>query len=173
MTTLTANLNDLYIAHAELRDAGVSHLSPLWDWLGERDEGEWHAVLDAHPEAHDVRVRFAAWLRERGDERADGYAALAACERVPRFLDERIQTLYCFANLDTVDARSQYSADVNAFCRVPGDWYIAMMPPVFFPQEAPLSWRDYPTRRAAEDAAALAFRKLPARRRAKLLRGVL
>jgi hypothetical protein len=131
-------------------------LAPLWDWLGEfGTEADWCAVLDAHPDHHDARARFALWLRDRGDERADGYAALAACGLRSFGSKRRVWVWF---------SERYYGRHQTRPCGLPGDWYEKL-------GRIALNYEDWPTRAAAEDAAALAFLKLPADRRARLLRG--
>lgn len=134
------------------------------DWVAEfGTEADWQAYLDLHPDHHDMRVRFADWLEERGDERAEGYRALAAnglnpCSR------------YQGNHLAPKEGAHWWRADGKLHdlmdTEMPADWYDAT---VQGRKETGWRWTGWDTRREAEDAAALAFAKLPAERRAELL----
>lgn len=143
--------------------------APLLDWLGEQgSEDVYHAILDAHPDAHDVRRALGLWLAEKGDERGEGYRALAACERKPE---------------EWVAAGQWYWLRVCPFNGIkhpeelPDRWFDLLPPPHQYGKDQyTKAWpygEESNTRRAAEDAAALAFARLPAARRAALLRGEL
>jgi uncharacterized protein (TIGR02996 family) len=121
-------------------------------------EDDFHRMLDANPDDHGTRLVFGDWLQDRDDPRAEGYRALGALERVA-FANGRGWWWY----------RSRSMTFTNA---LPRDWY-DLLPPIpgcnaqkLWPPE------DYilpDTRRYVEDAAALAFARLPPERRAELL----
>ncbi len=140
------------------------------DYLGEfGSEGDWQAYLDLHPNHHGMRSRFADWLQDRDDPRAEGYRALGTLERVPSHgkpdpePSERAKWL----------ARGWSFWGAGRFFRfrntnlhtLPEDWRALL------PDNSGQSWGGTwgTTRRELEDAAALAFSRLPAARRAELL----
>ncbi len=132
------------------------------------DEEAFQAALDADPNDHTTRLVLADWLQERGDPRADGYRALGALRLQPCHLDAE-----CFTP-EHPAARTPEFLDKFWWCnakdaryerfRLPKDWYQRLK----WPQRTD---RKYATRRDAEDDAALAFSKLPRKRRAELLAG--
>lgn len=99
------------------------------------------------------------------DTRAEGYRSLARLRRKPHF---RGATLHNYPH------NYLYGRTDNGIhhCR---DTLLCLLPPDWFEAVAPLArsswdwWAEWSARRAAEDAAALAFAKLPAARRAELL----
>jgi uncharacterized protein (TIGR02996 family) len=130
-------------------------------------EEDFVKTLDANPEDWQTRLVFADWLQERGDPRAEGYRALGVLQRVPRPYTEGDKagiwagatefTLWKF--LKTEEPQ-----------RLPPDWFEEIPRDDKNPDDASgHSYRSRPTRRAIEDAAALAFAKLPPERRAELL----
>lgn len=129
------------------------------DWLQEfGTEDNWQAYLDLHPDHHEVRVRFGDWLEERGDRRADGYRALG-------ILQLRTGSTNQFPCWWSHKLCVEAAANGNDFAQLPADWFLLLKRSV----TGGTWWRDYLTRREAEDAAARAFSKLSARRRAELL----
>lgn len=107
------------------------------------------AHLDARPDDHRARRLLGEWLQWHGDGRGEGLRALAACKR--------LTSGHWVTN--SVAQRRHFG------CWLPSDWWL----------EVSLIWKaagspKY-TRRAAEDAASLAFARLPAGRRAQLLKG--
>jgi uncharacterized protein (TIGR02996 family) len=135
-------------------------------------EDDFQAAIDAHPEDWQTRLVFADWLDERGDPRAEGYRALVAIGRraLPcRMLSHEpgksgpIQYMFGSERLSPDAPRVQY-----ALCLIPADWLKLLKGSLYSSSRRP-SWKHYHTRREAEDAAALAFARLSAKRRAKLL----
>jgi uncharacterized protein (TIGR02996 family) len=132
------------------------------------DENAFQAALDANPGDHTTRLVLADWLQEHGDPRAEGYRALGVLRLQPCHLDAE-----CFTP-EHPAARTPEYLDKFWWCnapaaryeqfRLPRDWYQRLTWPGS-PDE------NYATRREAEDAAALAFSKLPPKRRAALLAG--
>lgn len=124
-------------------------------------EDDFQAALDAHPDDWQTRLVFADWLDERGDPRAAGYRALGVLRRRPQF-DTAPDVYWYFAN-DRTD-RHQYADPLHERrALIPTDWFRLAAPGRDF-------WTSgFDTRRAAEDAAAEAFARLPASRRAELL----
>lgn len=131
-------------------------------------EEDFHAALDAHPDDAHCRRVFADWLQERGDPRAEGYRALGATRRQPRNFCNAGKDWLWHPDVHALDLDHVPSASI-----LPKDWYDALdggRP--FGALVWPCSTKPVFTRRAAEDAAALAFANLPAARRAELLAGV-
>lgn len=132
-------------------------------------EDDFQKKLDEHPDDWQTRLVFADWLDERSDPRAEGFRALAACRYVLcdryagvplRYIPRRPSRIFCAAG-NNVSGRDY---------TLPPDWYekIGEKKRGHKPSDACITFK---TRRAAEDAAALAFAALPAKRRAELLRG--
>jgi uncharacterized protein (TIGR02996 family) len=130
-------------------------------------EDDFQKQLDEHPDDWQTRLVFADWLEERGDSRAEGYRALAACRYVlcDRYSGKPVryvphQTSRIFREGDRIAAGFDYT--------LPHDWYEKIDSLGHAPSGDSIP---FDTRRAAEDAAAMAFAKLPAKRRAELLKG--
>jgi uncharacterized protein (TIGR02996 family) len=131
-------------------------------------EDDFQAALDANPEDWQTRIAYAAWLQERGDPRAEGYRALGVnklwgCESITR---ENVVEWMPYQ--EAVWFRRDGPGD-DSHDDLPPDWFAALGN-----RERWFFWtkpwtNPYPNRRSAEDAAALAFAKLPAERRAELL----
>jgi len=135
------------------------------------------AHLDRVPDDHTVRLVLADRLEEAGSPLAEGYRALALLERVPRArsrFDEPqllrwqyVSDSNIYARYDAV--RDLFNQPLHTFA-LADDWVRLMkssrrMPGTNF--EA--GWREWPTRKAAECAAAMAFARLPESRRRELL----
>ena len=125
-------------------------------------EDDFQAALDREPDNHTLRMIFADWLQERDDPRAEGYRALGVSKQRP-----------CI----WIGARFGYWIRRNGFntaAVLPSDWFDAMkfrgedhgLAPSFGTRHP---HTDPAYRRELEDAAALAFSKLPEARRAELL----
>lgn len=119
-------------------------------------EDDFQRVLDANPEDWQARLVFADWLQERGDLRAEGYRALGMLRLVPLH-DPAVHNgqSWWWTSLPTTVGR------------LPADWFQLLedfgSPDVLIKPITPS------TRRECEDAAALAFAKLPPGRRSELL----
>jgi uncharacterized protein (TIGR02996 family) len=123
-------------------------------------EDDFQRALDANPDDWQTRLVFADWLDERDDPRAEGYRASGVLRRRPY----------------------QYTLMYEPNKGEPRFWWHWAPDPEWFPSDGRDDWSVLPrawwkgcseevcTRREAEDAAALAFAKLPADRRAELLR---
>jgi uncharacterized protein (TIGR02996 family) len=129
-------------------------------------EDDFQRRLDENPPDWQTRLVFADWLQERGDPRADGYRALAACRFVlcdlypgdtPRYIPHEMSRIFSESN-------SASGRDYTLTL----DWYQAILR---LGHAATGTSIPFNSRRAAEDAAARAFATLPARRRASLLMG--
>lgn len=119
------------------------------------NEDDFHAALDAHPEDWQCRLVFADWLEERGDPRAEGYRALGVLRRRPMGTRE-------WYWMNTPMGRTQWAR--HDFPWRLGYWWHRLVC-----DSASIKAAHFGTRRAAEDAAATAFLKMPAARRVKLL----
>lgn len=115
------------------------------------EEAAFQKHLDAHPDDATCRLVFADWLEEQADSRAEGYRALGTAGIVP---------------VQSGDGRWDYYQSTN----MPLDWYTQMVH--MLPNDrniVMMTGSRYASRHAAEDAAALAFARLPPERRAELL----
>ena len=129
-------------------------------------EDDFQAALDAHPEDWQTRLVFADWLQERGDPRADGYRALGVLRLCPFGLHD-------FWWWTTIDSKHCPKEGVKGNgCTLPDDWFalvdLAPANGMFKPVGNGIDFKN--TRREIEDAAALAFGKLPARRQTQFLK---
>ena len=125
-------------------------------------EDDFQSALDAHPEDWQTRLVFADWLDERGDPRGPGYRALAV---------RRWQAYQpTGGGYWTV---GDYSADNrNDLSDLPKDWFRRVWNATPRDERTQASmgrWIALDTRREVEDAAALAFAKLSAKRQQELL----
>jgi uncharacterized protein (TIGR02996 family) len=127
-------------------------------------EDDFQAQLDADPTDWQTRLVFADWLQERDDRRAEGYRALGALRYRPwRSCGGTSWWNWSRYGSPITDLPSQWDNDAG---ELPGDWFAAVVgdpPPSVMPEIFVGS------RRAADDAAARAFAKLPAARRTELL----
>src|SRR5262249_39492805 len=124
-------------------------------------EDDFQAKLDAEPDNHTARLVFADWLEEHGDPRAEGWRALGARQRKPMHQPEG----YPAAEIENAP---------------PGSWEWWEEESKDYPEALPRDWldeidtkftyrsndgrvisQDFRTRREAEDAAAIAFSRLP------------
>lgn len=122
------------------------------------EEDAFHAMIDAAPEDNAPRLVFADWLEERGDERAEGYRALG-----------RLWLYPCRDGADSCWWISDVSGMNPTHNYLPDDWYVAVSGG---PWNQQIAWRwprDGGDNRKIHDAAALAFLRLPAKRRRELL----
>jgi uncharacterized protein (TIGR02996 family) len=119
---------------------------------GVNDEAAFQAFLDEQPDNHFAREVFADWLEEQGDPRGPGYRALGRGE------------FECVREKDGWFYWCHLHPDNRGY--LPTTWwhYVCGGP------EMP---KDFPSRRAIENAAALAFSRLPPDRQAALLAGAL
>jgi uncharacterized protein (TIGR02996 family) len=128
-------------------------------------EDDFAAALDADPEDHNTRLVFADWLQERGDPRAEGYRALGALRLKPSTSAfNRPDPCWGFSHPENSYANQRS----RRACVLPRDWWEVMDPGVVS-RASNASWNWHLSRRATEDAAALAFASLPPERRAELL----
>lgn len=133
-------------------------------------EYEFQAAIDDQADDAHCRLVFADFLEERGDRRAEGYRALGVLRKYV-VVYEPEDGDFCWFNSDPFLK--------DAFNCLPSDWFALLSgglqtkggKPIKATAEFVGAWLDWPSRRTAEDAAALAFLKLPPERRAELLRG--
>lgn len=138
-------------------------------------EDDLQALLDQNPEDHQTRLVLADFLQDRDDPRADGYRALGVLVRKPCRLKE---------------AKSDHPSDEWGWCSngvISQEHYITWVQPCHKSAGLADDWVDtilgdivpgshpryryFATRRAAEDAAAVAWLQLPTERRTELLNG--
>ena len=119
-------------------------------------EDDFQAQLDAEPDNHTLRTIFADWLDDMGDPRGPGYRALGARGNVPNRMHGHVIDWYWSHAVDTL-GHCYLTPDWFAMLDLPGTKYKPELDSVLL------------SRRAAEDAAALAFAKLPEARQAELL----
>lgn len=136
-------------------------------------EDDFQRMLDANPDDWQTRLVFSEWLRDRDDPRADGMQALGRSGNHAILPGERGWGMwYC-------DEQYTLPSDIGPM-RLASDWYYAVellidetkeegLRSIGYAEGVPDYWQAFNTRREAEDAAALAFAKLPAERRAELL----
>jgi uncharacterized protein (TIGR02996 family) len=127
-------------------------------------EDEFQAALDAQPKDWQTRLVFADWLYERSDPRAEGYRVLATLRMVPSH----------GMNAPGRGAGGElwwWSSFESQSGGLPQDWFALVEG--LEPSDAQFKPRamggNSNTRQLAEDAAALAFGKLPAQRQAEIL----
>jgi uncharacterized protein (TIGR02996 family) len=141
-------------------------------------EDDFQAALDADPADWQTRLVLADFLQERGDPRADGYRALGALRKRPAPssakqvpVEELTLAMLTEGPFNYCRPGTEYgaigAAELEPFA-LPSDWLesIPRLPGAAHSEDWSQPCR---TRRAAEDAAALAFAQLPAARRAEML----
>lgn len=135
-------------------------------------EDDFQGVLDANPKDWQTRLVFADWLQERGDPRAEGYRALGTLRLRPspathgpsivlRGVDMQGRKIWTYCNPNNDESNREKSATL------PEGWYSACEKNVI----SDTFWLRFPSRREAEDVAAIGFAKLSEKRRAALLAG--
>jgi uncharacterized protein (TIGR02996 family) len=130
-------------------------------------ENDFQRALNKNPEDWQTRLVFADWLQEHNDPRAEGYRALGSLRTYPFWMGvEKRRT----------DVSEHYRScpfwtlKGTGGGHLPADWFALIVLRGKSELYAPLwaACRDV-TRREAEDAAALAFGRLPDERRTELL----
>jgi len=120
------------------------------------DEDAFHAALDANPADSTLRLIFADWLEERDDPRAAGYRAMGERGSRPQFyVEESFPWSWWWATRDR---------DCHDLTE---DWFIEVRE--MDPENTSQFVKDFLSRRAAEDAAALAFSRLSPEQQAAIL----
>jgi uncharacterized protein (TIGR02996 family) len=129
-------------------------------------EDDFHAALDADPHDWQTRLVFADWLQDRNDPRAEGYRALAVGRnRTDTTTNHGVTVAFHWWSRDWVLGKYPNYEHTWVPVSLPTDWFVLINKGT---RNGPHR-RDYTTRRGAEDAAALAFAKLPPARRAEIL----
>lgn len=112
------------------------------------------AALDTRPRAAELRLELAAHLEEIGDERAEGYRVLGLLGRYPTFwrAEDAVDNkdAYCWQHANIF--RSDGYGDSDG-CTIGKSWFDAIRG--YRPESR--KYRNFNTRREAEDAAALAW----------------
>lgn len=126
------------------------------------EEEDFQRALDTNPEDWWMRQLFAEWLDDHGDPRAEGYLAIARQKRRPLQGKNRDRDVWWW-HCGSSDFHNNLARDW--FALLPEDGRSDLFWPVFTADA-----RAVRTRRECEDALALAFRELPAERRAELLK---
>ncbi len=116
-------------------------------------EDDFQNALDACPEDWQTRLVFADWLQERGDVRAEGYRALGTKRHAALKINGSMWSWWKGTQRGLRD-------------EIDHGWWKLLNLPL---RDGASFHKVANTRREAEDAAALAFAKLPAERRAELL----
>jgi uncharacterized protein (TIGR02996 family) len=138
-------------------------------------EDDFHAALLAQPGDWQTRLVLADFLQERGDPRADGYRALGRLQKRPRPDSQETRATRRFITWFNLSRQEAERYHVNS---LPDDWFSALEGGEQLSDEGAVfeagglyygDWLDYPSCREAEDAAALAFARLPPARRAELM----
>ena len=116
------------------------------------------AWLDAHPDDHTARLVLADLLDERGDPRAAGYRAMGRLRMYPSVHPNfSVWGGKCHPSNRSSDEWSQ----AHRHLLLPSRWFRAMpfnrANEDWETPDRPI-WKRHRTRRAAEDAAALAYR---------------
>lgn len=132
-------------------------------------EDDFQRQLDADPADANTRLVLADWLQERGDERAPGYRALGANGFVPEH--HRAGNFYYH---DGGKPKPEWMTAYPAEAVLPTDWFAVVTAGQVSQHlrdedDSSISCNMGKRRSVAEDAAAIAFSKLPATRRAELL----
>ncbi len=124
-------------------------------------ENDFQRMLDRNPQDHFTRLVFADWLEERGDIRAEGYRALGVLRKDCTQNNHEFESDEC--------PYWCYGRDGSVY-DLPEDWFDLLEVRGKVAWDAPRwSERYDATRQELDDAAAIAFAKLPANRRVQLL----
>ncbi len=123
------------------------------------NEEDFQATLDADPLNFFLRTVFADFLQERGDPRGPGYRVLGDRHKVPSAykLPEGIRCAFNYDGDKDWNWWRQGEGTFHIDC-LPDEWYDLLTDET--PDEY-IGFKAYNTRRAAEDAAALAFSLIP------------
>lgn len=131
-------------------------------------EEDFQRQLDEHPDDFQTRLVLADWLQDRGDERAEGYRALGVLRKSPAHFT-RAHACWAFhaGQGRRIINDSGDSEPVPEAHALPGDWVGASGSTHGWIESGHYGVGE--RRSDVEDAAALAFARLPASRRAELL----
>jgi uncharacterized protein (TIGR02996 family) len=111
-------------------------------------EDDFQRALDQHPHDWQTRLVFADWLQEHNDPRADGYRALGELRRVPTYTPG----CWWWADPNVVDD----AAGIRESERLPQAWLYAIVG-ADGKTSSTRRFVGFPSRREAEDAAAVAY----------------
>lgn len=118
-------------------------------------------AIDQNPQDFTLRLLVADALEECGSPLADGYRALGWLKRDSSFSGTRESGKLCWLRLWAEDEVGDSEWRMEKSCdTLPEDWH-----------KLADGWTHYPTRREAEDAAAIGFSRLPPDRQRELLEG--
>lgn len=136
-------------------------------------EDDFQTALDKKPNDWQTRLVFADWLQERGDPRAEGYRLMGLWRLVARH-NKGSGPYGCHDDKATKSwewwtDRETYDPQLTT-CRIPLDLLRKIRSKyVYRTGGKGLTSKDFFTRREADDALAVAFAKLSAKRREELL----
>jgi len=127
-------------------------------------ENDLQAGLDLRPDDHHLRRVLGDYLEEQGDERATGYRALGVNRKQPQPYDDEnngtdAQSVDHWSWWDDLGGIDTSTHDLFR------DWFRLLKRGT-----GESYYRNYATRRQAEDDAARAFLTLPVERQAELLK---
>lgn len=139
-----------------------------------------HRHIDANPEDFDARKILGDKLDDIGSNLADGYRAIGGLRLFGASNDDYAPgkhwwTLWSVSAGGYVNYVHQNYDRERHNRAIPSDWFDELRGGGYFIGTARIlsggyGWRDYRSRRALEDALALAFSKLPEGRRRELLK---
>lgn len=133
------------------------------------EEQAFRAALDANPNDRTARLVFADWLQARDDPRATGHRALATLKKRADQWGNRPNGAPADAEANRFEWWKQGQGGTGYRYQLPSDWFTEVETPFVYRDGEDVVCKDFMTRAEAEDAAALAFSKLPADRQAELL----
>ncbi len=148
----------------------ASRLGPSLSAGGDQmtTEQDFQDALDRNPDDWQTRMVFADFLQDRDDPRAEGYRAMGLNRLSPRYAkNDRLRDFGYWVWSSTVTGRPHG-------CVLKESWHLKLEkvwvdpPPGWHISWA--GWRaHYPSRREADDAAAIGFAQLNSARRDELL----
>lgn len=123
-------------------------------------EDDFQEALDENPEDWQTRLVFADWLQDHNDPRAEGYRALGELQMYPIRVYSDVDEWTWFEPGRYTPPDRTVDPD-----ELPSAWFAALPDRRMLKSGVPVSdpdayfqrWADFPSRRAAEDAAALAY----------------
>jgi uncharacterized protein (TIGR02996 family) len=131
-------------------------------------EDEFQAAMDERPTDNHLRLIFADWLQEREDPRAEGYRVLGSLRlRADRYAPN--EWTWYIAHRLTQWSGNGYSLLSSWFLHLEGGVQMWNHKPMKEDDIAYGQWLDWPTRREAEEAAAVAFLRMTDEERAEIL----
>jgi uncharacterized protein (TIGR02996 family) len=136
-------------------------------------EDDFQNAIDANRDDWQTRLVFADWLEERGDPRAEGYRHFLTRADIRVFEDPDCDAAWTWFN-GRYFRRGSFAARVD-HSFIPPDLFALLEGGTQTKGDeangdySGQGWRDFPSRRVAEDALARAFARLPSDRRAELI----